>query len=128
MHQIDLNRYTVENSNAQKLIKQIQGEIVSNGIVADTIVPELKKLREFALLEENPVVVKALRLAYEHIEKNNDFLIEIPSDEPVDENEVNEFTSSNTESLNYLLSLMLDLENKHNIVDLKDYNNLMKEF
>lgn len=118
----------MENSNAQKLIKQIQGEIVSNGIVADTIVPELKKLREFALLEENPVVVKALRLAYEHIELNNDFLIEIPSDEPVDENEVNEFSSSNTESLNYLLSLMLDLENKHNISDLKDYNKAMLEF
>ena len=128
MHHIDINRYTVENSNAQKLIKQIQGEIISNGIDANTIIPELKKLREFALLEENPVVVKALRLAYEHIEKNNDFLIQIPSDEPVDENEINEFGSTNTESLNYLLSLMLDLENKHNILDLKDYNKLMLEF
>lgn len=118
----------MENSNAQKLIKQIQGEIISNGIKTESIVPELKKLREFALLEENPVVVKALRLAYEHIEKNNDFLIEIPSDEPVDENEINEFTATNTESLNYLLSLMLDLENKHNIVDLKEYNKLMLEF
>ena len=128
MHQIDINRYTVENSNAQKLIKQIQGEIISNGIDVNTIVPELKKLREFALLEENPVVVKALRLAYEHIEKNNDFLIQIPSDEPVDENEINEFGSTNTESLNYLLSLMLDLQNKHNILDLKEFNKLMLEF
>lgn len=118
----------MENSNAQKLIKQIQGEIISNGINSATIVPELKKLREFALLEENPVVVKALRLAYEHIENNNDFLIEIPSDEPVDENEEIEFGSTNTESLNYLLSLMLDLNNKHNIADLKDYNKLMQEF
>lgn len=128
MQQNDINTYTVENSNAQKLIKQIQGEIISNGIDVNVIVPELKKLREFALLEENPVVVKALRLAYEHIEKNNDFLIQIPSDEPVDENEINEFGSTNTESLNYLLSLMLDLENKHNILDLKDYNKLMLEF
>ncbi len=128
MQQIDINRYTVENSNAQKLIKQIQGEIISNGIDVNTIVPELKKLREFALLEENPVVVKALRLAYEHIEKNNDFLIQIPSDEPVDENEINEFGSTNTESLNYLLSLMLDLQNKHNILDLKEFNKLMLEF
>lgn len=118
----------MENSNAQKLIKQIQGEIISNGIVVENIVTELKKLREFALLEENPVVVKALRLAYEHIENNSDFLIAIPSDEPVDENEINEFGSTNTESLNYLLSLMLDLENKHNIADLKDYNKLMLEF
>ena len=118
----------MENSNAQKLIKQIQGDIISSGIVVDTIVPELKKLREFALLEENPVVVKALRLAYEHLEKNNDFLIPIPSDEPVDENEISEFNSTNTESLNYLLSLMLDLENKHNIIDLKEYNKLLLEF
>ena len=66
----------MENSNAQKIIKALQAEVISNGIVANTIVPELKKLREFALLEEKPVLVKALRLAYEHIEENNDFNLE----------------------------------------------------
>ncbi|UUV21070.1 hypothetical protein [Paenimyroides aestuarii] len=118
----------MENSNAQKIIKALQADVVANGIVADNLVPELKKLREFALLEEKPFLVKALRLAYEHIEENNDFLVNIPSDEPIeDEMEIN---SENTasESFNYFMSLMLDLDNKHNVADLKEYNVQFQQF
>ena len=118
----------VENSNAQKIIKNLQSDVIANGIVTEVLVPELKKLREFALLEEKPVLVKALRLAYEHLEANNDFLINIPSDEPVEEDLEVSVTSTNTESFNYFLSLMLDLNNKHNIADLKDYNQQFQEF
>lgn len=117
----------MENSNAQSLIKKIQNEVIANGIQADSLIPELKKLREFALLEQKPAVVKALRLAYEHIEANNDFLIPIPSDEPIEDAE-NEMDSTNTESFNFMLSLLLDTENKHNIEDLKNYNKLLQEF
>lgn len=117
----------MENSNAQSLIKKIQNEVIANGIQADSLIPELKKLREFALLEQKPAVVKALRLAYEHIEANNDFLIPIPSDEPIEDAE-NEMYSTNTESFNFMLSLLLDTENKHNIEDLKNYNKLLQEF
>lgn len=118
----------MENSNAHKIIKNLQAEVIANGIVVDTLVPELKKLREFALLEEKPVLVKALRLAYEHIELNKDFLINIPSDEPIDETLDANTENTNTESFNYFLSLMLDLSNKHNIADLKDYNQQFQEF
>ena len=117
----------MENSNAQSLIKKIQNEVIANGIQADYLIPELKKLREFALLEQKPVIVKALRLAYEHIEANNDFLIPIPSDEPIDEVE-NETESTNTESFNFMLSLLLDTDNKLNIEDLRNYNKLLQEF
>jgi len=112
----------VENSNAQKIIKALQAEVISNGIVATSVVPELKKLREFALLEEKPVLVKALRLAYEHIEEKNDFLVNIPSDEPIEEDSEISNENSSTESFTYFMSLMLDLENKHNLADLKEYN------
>lgn len=112
----------MENSNAQKIIKALQAEVISNGIVAKTIVPELKKLREFALLEEKPVLVKALRLAYEHIEENDDFLVNIPTDEPIEENVEITNDNSSTESFTYFMSLMLDLDNKHNVADLKEYN------
>ena len=118
----------MENSNAQKIIKNLQSEVITNGIVIDTLVPELKKLREFALLEEKPVLVKALRLAYEHIEANNDFLVNIPSDEPIDETIETETNNTNTESFVYFMSLMLDLDNKHNIADLKDYNTQFQTF
>lgn len=112
----------MENSNAQRIIKALQADVISNGIVAKTIVPELKKLREFALLEEKPVLVKALRLAYEHIEENNDFLVNIPSDEPIEEDSEINSESSASESFTYFMSLMLDLDNKHNLADLKEYN------
>lgn len=112
----------MENTNANKLIKELQVEVITKGIQSDIIVPELKKLREIALLEQNPVVVKALRLAYEHIEKNNDFVVEIPTDEPIEDVEQQVASISSAENFNYFLSLMLDLENKHNIADLKEFN------
>ncbi|WLD22594.1 hypothetical protein NU10_07550 [Flavobacterium dauae] len=118
----------MENSNAQKIIKALQSEVNANGINASTIVPELKKLREFALIEEKPYLVKALRLAYEHIDGNNDFLVNIPSDEPIEENSEIKSESSANESFNYFISLMLDLDNKHNIADLKEYNQQFQQF
>ncbi|SFN34135.1 hypothetical protein SAMN05421741_10456 [Paenimyroides ummariense] len=118
----------MENSNAQKIIKALQAEVISNGIVAKTIVPELKKLREFALLEEKPVLVKALRLAYEHIDENDDFLVNIPTDEPIEEDSEINNENSSTESFTYFMSLMLDLENKHNLADLKEYNQQFQQF
>ncbi len=118
----------MENSNAQKIIKALQAEVISNGIVAKTIVPELKKLREFALLEEKPVLVKALLLAYEHIDENDDFLVNIPTDEPIEEDSEINNENSSTESFTYFMSLMLDLENKHNLADLKEYNQQFQQF
>lgn len=112
----------MENSNAQKIIKNLQAEVVANGIVAETIIPELKKLREFALLEEKPFLVKALRLAYEHLEKHQNFLITVPSDEPIDDELPVNADLTSTESFNYFLSLMLDMDNKHNVADIKEYN------
>lgn len=124
---------TVENTHAQKLIKKVQSDLIANGLVVDEIVTDLKKLREFALLEENPVLVKAIRLTYEHILENEAFLIDIPSDEPLDEETETDVDQEitlehNPESLNYILSLFTDPENKHNIVDLKDYNSKLQAF
>lgn len=117
----------MENTNAQKLIKEIQGEVIAQGIKKDYLVSNLQKLREFALLEGKPAVTKSIRLAYEHIDSTNDFLVSIPSDEPIEDQEVNaEFT--NIESLNYLLSLYLDTDNRHNMEDIKVYNKMFLEF
>lgn len=116
----------MENANAIKLIKLIQSDLVTNGLVVDQIVPNLKKLREYALLEEVPTLVKAIRLTYEHIENNNGFFIAIPNDEPIEELESTEDASvqvqNDIESLQYLLSLFKDSTNKHNLSDLKEYN------
>jgi hypothetical protein len=122
----------VENANALKLIKKIQSDLISDGLVVENIVADLQKLREFALLEEKPVLVKSIRLAYEHIQNNNAFLIAIPSDEPIEEEEATNATTqeakNDLESLQYLLSLYKDINNKHNLEDLKDYNTRLLAF
>lgn len=111
----------MENSKANKLIHELLEEVKSNGINQDFLVPELQKLRTFALEENKPSVVKSLRLAYEHLAKNNSFEIAIPDDEPIDEASNIEKVYGR-ESLEYYLSLFLDLNNRHNLSDIKEYN------
>lgn len=114
----------MENTSANKLIKEIQDSIQKE-FKPEYVVESLKKLREFALQEQNPVVVKSIRLAYEQIENNNTFISEIPNDEPIDEENQN-FGSTAEESLDYFLSLLLDISNKHNIADLREYNRILQ--
>lgn len=122
----------MENPTAQKLIHKIQLDLFKNGFVAETLVADLKKLREYALEEQNPVLVKAIRLAYEHIEENGAFLIGIPDDEPLEgeteNSEVNVSSENNLESLEYLLNLFTDLKNKNNISDLREYNKAFQAY
>ncbi|MEW5675380.1 hypothetical protein ABGT15_03615 [Flavobacterium enshiense] len=122
----------MENPTAQKLINKIQLDLFKNGFDAKPLVTDLKKLREYALEEQNPVLVKAIRLAYEHIEENGAFLIAIPDDEPIEgfeeNNDISSSTENNMESLDYLLNLFTDLKNKNNISDLKEYNKAFMAF
>lgn len=122
----------MENKQALKLIEKIQKEILQDKLVAADAVTDLKKLREITLELNNPVVTKALRLAYEHLESNDAFLIGIPDDEPVDSKdavvEANISEENNLESLNYFLTLFTDLSKKNNLLDLKEYNKAFLAF
>ena len=109
----------MENKQALKLIEKIQKELLQNKFSVADSVADLKKIREITLELNNPVVTKALRLAYEHLEANKAFLIGIPDDEPVDsketEIEANISEENNLESFNYFLSLFTDLSKKNKI-------------
>jgi len=123
----------VENPSALKLINKIQLDLFKNGFDAEKLVADLKKLREYSLEEQNPVLTKALRLTYEHIEANGAFLIPIPDDEPIDEDtevisDSDLGNENNIESLEYLISLFSDLKNKNNLLDLKEYNKAFLAF
>lgn len=122
----------MENQSGQKLINKIQVDLFKNGFDAEKIVADLKKLREYSLEENIPVLTKALRLTYEHIEANGAFLIPIPDDEPLDDEEVESSAETsnenNLESLEYLISLFSDLSHKNNIADLREYNKALQEF
>ena len=122
----------MENKQALKLIEKIQKEILQDKLVVADAVTDLKKLREITLELNNPVVTKALRLAYEHLESNDAFLVGIPDDEPVDSKdavvEANISEENNLESLNYFLILFTDLSKKNNLLDLKEYNKAFLAF
>ena len=122
----------MENKQALKLIEKIQKDLLQDKFVVSEIVEDLKKIREITLELNNPVVTKALRLAYEHLDSNNAFFIGIPDDEPVDSKnaivEANISEENNLESLNYFLTLFTDLSKKNNLLDLKEYNKAFLAF
>lgn len=99
-----------------------------NGIILNTIVEDLKELRPYAVEENNPLLAKVIRLTYEHIETYGTFDIPIPEDEPIEGFEEETATAEDTdaqESLDYLLSLMTESENKLNAMELRDYSNAL---
>ncbi|TGV04298.1 hypothetical protein [Flavivirga rizhaonensis] len=120
----------MENKKAIELIDKILGNLDKTGIDTETLIEDIKELRTYALEEQIPLVVKVLRLTYEHIESNNSFLIPILDDEPTDEEGAIEEKeeASPVESLKYLISLMKNLNNKINISDLKEYRDLLTNY
>ena len=116
----------MENKQALLLLEKNLKDLNKKKFSVESIVTDLKKIREITLDLQNPVVTKSLRLAYEHLEIKNAFLIAIPADEPIDNDEiVNEVTFSdanNIESITYYLSLFTDLNKKNNLLDIKEYN------
>ena len=120
----------MENKQAIKLIEKIQKNLLQNKFDLNETVEDLKSIREISLLEKNPTVTKSLRLAYEHLQNNNAFLIAIPEDlEDETEEEPTRFSDSNDlESFNYYLALLTDLSKKNNLLDIKAYNEAFLEF
>lgn len=116
----------MQNKQAIQIIEKIQKEIFQNKLNIDSAINDLKKVREITMEENNPVLTKALRLAFEHLEENNAFLIEIPNDESLDdENEIEApkySKENNIESFDYFLSLVTDCSKKNNLLDLREYN------
>lgn len=113
----------MENIELLKHINRIQQDLIKKGIVVDKVVEDLKKLRVFFIDEKLPRIVKIIRLAYEHIEKNKTFNIAIPEDEGNDSEVQLSVDELRVESLNYLLSLLQKPTQKLNAEDLDYYMN-----
>ncbi|MBI2279133.1 MAG: hypothetical protein HYU68_00345 [Bacteroidetes bacterium] len=123
----------MENLEGNKLIVKLQRDLAKSGIVKDNLVKGLKELRPLAMAENDPTLTKVIRLAYEHIEQTGTFSIPIPADEAIVEGEELETMDmedfdNKRESLDYLLSLMLDRKNPTNRQDLMEYRDMLKDF
>ena len=121
----------MENNKAIKLIDKILKNLDKTGINSDVLVEDIKALRAYALEAQVPLVVKVLRLTYEHIEATESFMIPMLDYEPIEEEDgtvqAND-ESSPVESLKYLIALMKNLNNKVNIADLKEYRDLLNAY
>ena len=116
----------MQNKNYLVIIEKIKTELNKNKFDLDTIVSDLKKLREISMDFQNPTITKALRLCYEHLELNKGFFITIPEDEPI-ESDIQQSKQVNSidtdlESFNYFLSLLANFDKKSNVMDIKAYN------
>ncbi len=137
MHSIHLTYKTIvlTNNKAQKLILKIIDNLNKNGIVAEEVVADLKELRPYAVDEKRPVVAKAIRLAYEHIDEFQTFAIPIPEDEDIIDEETGEVIASGeqvssgpTECLIYLISLIKNEEHRRNKQELREFNKALKQY
>ena len=117
----------MENKTTLLLIDKILADLDKTGINTDTLIDDIKQLRAYALEAEIPLVVKVLRLAYEHIEENGNFMIPMLEEEDEDVEAI-EVANEPVESLKYLIALIRNLKNKMNIADLKEYRDLLNAY
>lgn len=123
----------MENKKALKLIDQIIKEAKEANIITDATVDQLKELRPFAVDEKLPVVAKSIRLAYEHIEEYEVFIIPIPQDEPLETDEETEKVEeedaiTGVESFIYFMNLIKNQHKKVNEDELREYNEKFEAF
>lgn len=123
----------MENIKAQKLLNKIQRDLMRNGIITNTLIDDLKDLRKLVVEENLPLLAKVIRLTFEHVEEYQSFNIPIPEDDPIEDDVENEEVRveekvTGQESLDYLLSLMVDHENKVNELELRDYVREFNEY
>ena len=105
----------MRTEKANALIEKAITIVEKDGIVADKIISLLQDAREFALKEEDPLVSRALRLAWQHLEENDSFAIDLAED-----------IEDETENFIYFLSLCAKCENEINRTELREMTNNMQ--
>lgn len=115
----------MEHKKARQKLEDIIKEVEKNNSVSPAVIEMLTDLRTYAVDEKQPVVAKALRLAAEHVEENESFIIPIPTDEPLEDEEDDVQLITGVESFVYFMNLIKNSKNKINVEELREYNRLM---
>lgn len=101
----------------EPLLQNLINDVKKNGFKPAKAVEKLKELRERYKELQQPFLVKTCRLAYEHIERNEDFTADLLEERAADD----------TPSFEYFLTLMADISNKYNKEELEEYNAIFLE-
>ena len=141
----------MQSITAQKKVDAIVDIVNKKGISAETMIKELKELREMAQLEKDALVVKTLRLVYTYIEDEGSFDLNLLEEEEIEdiedlddeikaegeeeeevEEEIYEFSKvedfeEKRENFLYFLGLIRESENEYNRKELKKLRSYLWE-
>ena len=120
-----LNSNNMKTLRANQKLEQIIANVEKKGLEAPQLIEDLKELREMALLEQDPLVVKSLRLTYEFLQENECFDVEAQYEEDEEGNEY-PIEIDDKENLLYILNLLKNAEHKINREEIKDYRSALK--
>jgi len=119
----------MNSQNAQKLIAEIAKIVAKNGIDTESLLPKLKELREQAKLEQDPLMTRSVRMAYEHIENNEGWeYATIKAEEDEEGNPLDDESYTAEEHFAYLVSLWEKSDNKYNRDEIRSIANELNEF
>jgi hypothetical protein len=93
--------------------------------LATGLIDDLKELRELALKEQDPLVVKVLRLTYEFLDGRKAFDVQGQFEEDEEGSEY-PVEIEDKENLLYLLDLLKKADHKINREEIKDYRSALK--
>jgi hypothetical protein len=143
----------MQTLKAQQKVDSIIQDVTKNGIIAENMIKELKDLREIVRVEQDPLVIKTLRLVYTYIEDEGSFDLNLLEEEEIDEieeeeedgidaeakeeeeeeeEEIYEFSTvedfeEKRENFLYFLSLIKESENEYNRKELKKLRSFLWE-
>lgn len=111
---------------ANKKLEAIIAKVEKEGVLYTGIVEDLKELREQALKEQDPLVVKVLRLSYEYLIDRESFNVQAQFEEDEEGNEY-PLEIEDQENFLYLLNLLKNADHKINREEIKDYRSSLKQ-
>ena len=120
-----LNLDNMKTLRANQKLEQIIANVEKKGLEAPQLIEDLKELREMALLEQDPLVVKSLRLTYEFLQENDCFDVEAQYEEDEEGNEY-PIEIDDKENLLYFLNLLKNADHKITREEIKDYRSALK--
>lgn len=105
----------MRSPEANALIQKVIDNAEKNGIANESNIADLQKAREFALKENDPLVTRALRLTWQHIESNEGFEVAFLEE-----------AETQDENFSYFMNLILKSDNTYNRDEIREITNLLQ--